>query len=184
MSSAEPDVCFQCGCIVTNVARCAACRFVRYCGRRCQRLAWRGGHREACSPWLNVMSRVDFASKVDQATTVELSFALWKDLVGRAYRICKVLTENAAANRLQCLLLILVAYLATHEQALQSYKWLLRLMRKPGEEITVLRYHRRLEKVERKFVTTVDTVQEVRNRHGGVLSSQIDIMQQLMRLSS
>ena len=31
-----------------GVMKCGGCEIVTYCGRECQRLDWRTGHRQAC----------------------------------------------------------------------------------------------------------------------------------------
>ncbi|KAK6981488.1 hypothetical protein R3P38DRAFT_3459869, partial [Favolaschia claudopus] len=40
----------ECGCLVdrTDLRRCSACHSVLYCGKECQIVHWRSGHRETC----------------------------------------------------------------------------------------------------------------------------------------
>lgn len=43
-------VCFQCGksCLGKTLQRCAKCRAVNYCSKKCQIAAWRAGHKDSC----------------------------------------------------------------------------------------------------------------------------------------
>ena len=41
-------ICGYCGTEDDGMMKCAGCGTVAYCCRRCQKRAWRGGHREIC----------------------------------------------------------------------------------------------------------------------------------------
>jgi hypothetical protein len=40
--------CFYCGEMGRDFQKCQGCSFARYCSRECQRLHWRGCHKQAC----------------------------------------------------------------------------------------------------------------------------------------
>ncbi|KAI9014034.1 hypothetical protein DFJ74DRAFT_709594 [Hyaloraphidium curvatum] len=45
-----PDSCDQCRAESDGLLRCSGCRVTRYCGRDCQRAAWKR-HRDICMEW-------------------------------------------------------------------------------------------------------------------------------------
>lgn len=52
MIPVDPNIgysCFYCGQMSMYLSMCQGCSFARYCSRRCQRLHWRSGHRDACT---------------------------------------------------------------------------------------------------------------------------------------
>lgn len=67
--------CFYCGEMGRDLQKCQGCSFARYCSRECQRLHWRGCHKQACVQlnsdhrrrrnhplqlWYGIMSGYDF----------------------------------------------------------------------------------------------------------------------------
>ena len=48
-AAAQMHTCDFCGSQGRDMSLCAGCQKVRYCGRKCQKAGWKGGHKEKCS---------------------------------------------------------------------------------------------------------------------------------------
>ena len=66
-------LCTQCGGTAPGGKVCGGCKAARYCSKRCQKAAWKGGHKAKCEELSVVKSSSKAGSRAEGAVTLTLT---------------------------------------------------------------------------------------------------------------